>query len=468
MASKPIVLQVDRIETLAGDNFATETYVNTEVSTLRSDILGGASAAYDTLQEIETYITDNDSDIASIMTTMVTKAPLPATVTQADEFLTWTGSAFQNDASTLPAINAAITTNAGDITNLQSNQLTLMASVNSHTTQIGQNTTDIATLTTDLGVAESDILANATAIAANAAKITTNEGDILTNATAIAANAGRLTVNEANIASLQNSVATNTTLIGNNASDIADNRADLTAAIGDITTLQSTVAVNTTDIATLVSDVSGLTSSVNTNTANINSVSNALNGKAPLPPTQTSSGDFLYFDGSVFRYGTPSGGGSSSSTSVSGTGGILIGYYYTNSTTAESFSADGYSSALLELTTTGKDSVFYFSFNGTVVINGVADVNVHFRTKDPAVGTWSNWIDTTCAYRRYQNDGFGVLKQSAHPLIGIHRPTDHAEYSTLPAGWGIQYGVSIEVSAGTIYFPRQYFTINASLMELAA
>lgn len=447
-------------------NYATQTYVTTEINTLRSDILGGASTAYDTLQEIEAYLGNNDTDITNIVNTMATKAPLPASATTAGQVLTWTGTAFFNDPQPITDLNALITTNANDIATLQTNQGTLTTALNANTTNIATNTTDIATLTTDLATAEADILNNTGNITTNTSDISTLQSDLATANTTIANHTTRLTTNESNITTLQTDVATNASGIAVNVNDISTLQTDLSTANSNITTLQSDVSTNASDISTLQSDVSALNSTVSTHTSNFVTVTNSLNAKAPTPPTQVNTGDFLYFDGTSFQYGTPPSGGGSSST-VSGGGGIVLGYAYDNSTVAESFSTMGQSSAVIELTTTGADSAFHFSFNGTVTINGMADIAVYYRV-DQGTGTWTAWENTNNAKRSFQNDGWGVLKTSAHSFTGIHRPTVQGSLSSLPIGWKIQYTIFVDTNAGTIYFPMDGQSISATLIELAA
>ena len=67
----------------------TNSYIDTEIADLKTDILGGASPAFDTLLEIQNHIADNDSDIGSMLTSMASKAPKPPNGIQAGEFLRW-------------------------------------------------------------------------------------------------------------------------------------------------------------------------------------------------------------------------------------------------------------------------------------------------------------------------------------------------------------------------------------------
>ena len=50
-----------------------EAATTADLTQMKNDILGGATAAYDTLQEIEAYITQNNTDVGSLLTNMGTK-----------------------------------------------------------------------------------------------------------------------------------------------------------------------------------------------------------------------------------------------------------------------------------------------------------------------------------------------------------------------------------------------------------
>jgi len=65
---------------------ATETFVNTALNNL----LGGASTAYDTLKEIEDYITNSsDANMTQLLNDLSLKVAKPTTSTPADEVLIW-------------------------------------------------------------------------------------------------------------------------------------------------------------------------------------------------------------------------------------------------------------------------------------------------------------------------------------------------------------------------------------------
>ena len=61
---------VDGIE----DPMATELYVDGKVIALKNEILGGASSAYDTLQELQTFLQNDSTAISGLLTAVGTKA----------------------------------------------------------------------------------------------------------------------------------------------------------------------------------------------------------------------------------------------------------------------------------------------------------------------------------------------------------------------------------------------------------
>lgn len=63
---------------------------------MKQELLSGASEAYDTLKEIEDYITANQGSMGSLLTDLATKAPKPSAPTPNGQALSWDGSAFQN------------------------------------------------------------------------------------------------------------------------------------------------------------------------------------------------------------------------------------------------------------------------------------------------------------------------------------------------------------------------------------
>jgi hypothetical protein len=93
---------------------ATETYVNTALNNL----LGGASTAYDTLKEIEDYVTNNsDANMTQLLNDLSLKAPTPTAseVTGDGEVLGWDGTSFIKKNITVNGSAFTITETANDI-----------------------------------------------------------------------------------------------------------------------------------------------------------------------------------------------------------------------------------------------------------------------------------------------------------------------------------------------------------------
>jgi len=106
------------------DGVTVGGYELKNAETIKQELLDGASAAYDTLKEIEDYISSNEGsvgtiltnitnlqtqvnqnktdlqtnqgNISSLLTSMSTKADKPASPTGAAEALSWNGSSFQS------------------------------------------------------------------------------------------------------------------------------------------------------------------------------------------------------------------------------------------------------------------------------------------------------------------------------------------------------------------------------------
>ena len=100
---------------------ALNTYINTTVpgllSSLKDEILGGASAAYDTLKEIEDFLKSNDDVVAAIQALKIVKYD-SQTLSAAEQTQARTniGAASDSDLSTL---GGRVTTAEGDIDDLE-------------------------------------------------------------------------------------------------------------------------------------------------------------------------------------------------------------------------------------------------------------------------------------------------------------------------------------------------------------
>lgn len=71
--------QLKSILSIPAGSIANQTYVDNAVATAVSNLLNGAGAAYDTLQELATLIQSNDSDIATALADIATKVDKYAT-----------------------------------------------------------------------------------------------------------------------------------------------------------------------------------------------------------------------------------------------------------------------------------------------------------------------------------------------------------------------------------------------------
>ena len=187
MAATPIVLIIDKVRTSNGstvifDNiippttstgevliyngstfisdasFAQTSFVNNQISNL----VGGASASYDTLGKIEAQMTSGTGSLVSVTSALITKAPLPAIPTPNGEVLTWDGGTFQNDNS------------FAQITYVDAEVLSLIDSATTYDTigklegAVQQNEADLAVAQTDITTLQADMLTSTTPGCSNA------------------------------------------------------------------------------------------------------------------------------------------------------------------------------------------------------------------------------------------------------------------------------------------------------------
>lgn len=61
---------IDDVATAATDKTYSIDKIKSLIQAAKDEILGGAGSAFDTLQELATLITDNDSDISTILTSL--------------------------------------------------------------------------------------------------------------------------------------------------------------------------------------------------------------------------------------------------------------------------------------------------------------------------------------------------------------------------------------------------------------
>jgi len=411
---------------LVNDNtFATKSYVTTEVTTAKNDILGGAAPAYDTLLEIQNELQSNDTDISNILTTMSTKAPVPAVDTGATEVLAWRSGGWVNDTTFAQTsyvdgeitgvIGGASTTHdtLGKIEGVVSSIDSAYQAADSNLqTQINTNTSDISSL-------QSDVSANT---------LNTN-----TNTTNL----------NAEISDRQNADAA---IIGG-ASSSAD-------TLGKIEWLLSTKAPEppngiaageflrwdeTNKVFTFATPAGGGSS-------------------LAVPPSQTSTNTFLYYDGISWQYGTPSVASGAGTTVTSG----VVQAVNNTMSGGEALSVSGYSSkGYASITTQLVNSMVLFMTSGTPQVNGEAHMSVHWRYRDTPSSAWSTYQDTGKILMRIAESY--TLSEPREGAIAIHAPMR-------PAGAEIEYRVYFHIVAGTIYYPDNSVVsqlTNMTLMEVA-
>lgn len=428
--------------------FALTTYVDSEIADLRTDIIGGASGAYDTLLEIQNELQSNDTDIASILTTMATKAPIPSVDTGATEVLAWRSGAWVND------------TTFAQTSYVNSEISNLVGTASSSFDDLGKIEGVIGALDSAYQMADSTIQTNLTneislrtagdnalqlQVDGKAPKppngITAGEflrwdevNEVFTFATPATGSSGTTIPTPA--------ATTDTTTAGSTEVLIWDNTA------GDLKN------VATPFVEKPAVSAAGEYLSWN-GTALVNSTPT---GGGSTPPSQSSANTFLYHDGTNWQYGTPSVASGAGTTVTSGV------VQAVNNTMAggEALSTSGYSSkGYASITTQLLNSMVLFMTSGTPQVNGEAHMSVHWRYRDNPTDPWSAYQDTGKIMMRIA-ESF-TLSEPREGAIAIHAPMR-------PAGAEIEYRVHFNVVAGTIYYPDNSVVnqlTNMTLMEVA-
>ena len=449
--------------------YYTKSEVDTDLANLKSDILGGASGAYDTLLEIESHITNNASDIGTLLTTMSTKAPMPPTTT-AGEVLTFDGSSFQKDTS------------FAQTTYVDNEISSVVGSASSAYDELGKiegvlisANSNISTLQTDLTTAEADILTLQT-------DLNTAEADILTKAP----------------------LPSTPTSLGDALSWNGSQFVNVTVSTGPPPLTPPTAPTGTNEAVqwdgsafqnvsgyALTSDLLPTPTTSSTGeflswngTAWVNSVP-AGGGSGVTPTTPTASNEVLTWDGSAFQNSNafalkpgatslagqflqwngsqfvntavPSGGGGSASVS-----GHIVQVVDNPQVGGEALTASGYSSkCFATITMNSNYSRILVMTAGAPTINGSAKILIHWRSK-PSGGSWGTYADTGIIETTlYDKMSWLDLKDSS---MGIH-------YPAATAGTEIEYRVYFNISMGTVYYPDPVETTsitNMILQEIAA
>ena len=222
---------------------------------------------------LQAQITSNDTDISNLTTQQNTNTTAIAT----------NASGISSNTSSITSLTTQqttntnnINTNSTNITNLTSQQNTNTTNIGNLTTQQNTNTSAISSLTTQQNTNTSAISTNTSAIATNTSAISVNTGNITTNATNISNLTTQQSTNTTNIASLTTQQNTNTSAISSLTTQQNTNTSAISTNTGNISSLTSQQSTNTGNIASLTtqqntntSAISSLTTQQNTNTSAI-------------------------------------------------------------------------------------------------------------------------------------------------------------------------------------------------------
>ena len=409
-------------------SFATQSFVSTEINTLKNDILGGASGAYDTLIEIQNELIGNDSDIASLLTTMATKAPIPTPDTGPAEVLAWRFGTWVNDPS------------FAQQTWVDTKLLAL----------IGGASTSFDTL----GKIETAVLANTADITTNDADIATVQSDILTKAPLPTGTTGVITWDGT---AFQNDISySKTSYVDSEVTKLIGGASANYDTLGKVETL---VAANAASISGNQSDISSVQSDI----ANIQS---SISLKAPLPPASAFN-EFLQWDvtanggsgGFINTIVSGGGGGGGGGTSASG----VIQVSSNTETGSQALGVDGYSTkSFCTMVMKGNLSHVLFLTSGSAQANGEAQMYVHWRSRNTTSDPWGGYTDSgKILVRIYESYSMSEARDSS---IAVHSPN-------LPVGAEVEYRVYFDIIYGTCYYPEDAsvtLKTNMTLLEIAA
>jgi len=427
--------------------FALTSYVDSEIADLRTDIIGGASGAYDTLLEIQNELQSNDTDISNILTTMATKAPIPSVDTGATEVLAWRSGNWVND------------TTFAQTSYVNSEISNLIGTASTSFDDLGKIEGVIGALDSAYQMADSTLQGNLNTettlrvagdnalqlqVDGKAPKppngITAGEflrwdevNEVFTFATPSTGGGGTTIPTPAATTDTTTAGSTEVLIWDNSAGDLKNIAAPFVekpsiSAAGEYLSWNGVALVNSTPA-----------------------------GGGATPPTQSSANTFLYHDGTNWQYGTPSIASGSGSTV---TGGVVQAVNNTASG-GEALSASGYSSkGYASITTQLLNSMVLFMTSGTPQVNGEAHMYVHWRYRDTPTSPWSTYQDTGKILMRIAESY--TLSEPREGAIAIHAPMR-------PVGAEIEYRVYFHVVAGTIYYPDNSVVnqlTNMTLMEV--
>ncbi len=406
-------------------SFATQSFVSTEINTLKNDILGGASGAYDTLMEIQNELIGNDSDIASLLTTMATKAPIPTPDTGPTEVLAWRFGTWVNDPSF--AQQTWVDTKLLALIGTASTSFDTLGKIE---TAVLANTADITSNDTDIATAQADILTKAP-LPTGTTGVITWDGTAFQNDTSYA----QVSYVDSEISDLIGGASTNFETLGKietqvtaNAASISDNVSDISSAQSDIATLQTSLSL-----------------------------------KAPKPAVSAFN-EYLQWDATAnsgqggFINSVPagSGGGGGSSTATG-----IVQVVNNTSSGSEVLSISGYSSkSFASVVLSTHSSKVLFMTSGSAQANGESRMTIHWRYRDTASDPWSSYQDTgKILLRIYESYSMSEARDSS---ISVHDPMR-------PLGAEIEYRAYFDVIFGTLYYPEGGdvdIKTNMTLMEI--
>lgn len=218
------------------------------------DIIDGAPAALDTLNELAAALND-DANFAATVTTALGQRVIHASQTSAE----WAA-----DTNPVGTYRILFETDTKKIKFSGDSNTEIFSDFEYLATETYVDDSISAKIPADVDSTEIGYLNGVTS--GIQAQLDAIGVDVQTNATNIAQNTTDITTNAGNISTLQSDVTTAQAGIATNAGNISTLQTDVATNTADITTLNGAVATNTSDITTLQSDKADLASPTFTGT----------------------------------------------------------------------------------------------------------------------------------------------------------------------------------------------------------
>jgi predicted nucleic acid-binding Zn-ribbon protein len=185
----------------------------------------------------------------------------------------------------------SITSQASDITSLQSSLTTTDGNVSTNATAItGLDTrltsaegtitsqsSDITILQSDITTAEGDISTNATAITGLTTRVTTAEGNITSNSSDITSLQSDVTTAEGNITSNASAISALDTRVTSAEGTITSQASDITTLQSDLTTAEGNISSNATAVSSLTTRVTTAEGNITSNASSITALTSTVN-----------------------------------------------------------------------------------------------------------------------------------------------------------------------------------------------